>query len=143
MVSADTLIRGLDRELYNRVMIKAKQEGKKVADLMNDAMRMYLTQHDGEKPSNPNDPHKLIIAGTVFLSKSDLQGIFEEKGKFHLENRGNLTLGHDIDREAFHYIEKIHNTGKLKVPKHVHHLALLKADHIGGEFEKYEPTSPM
>jgi hypothetical protein len=58
-------------------------------------------------------------------------------GQFQLENSGTLTLDKDIDKEAFHRIERIHNTGKLRVPSHVHHLALLKVGHVHGEVEKY------
>ena len=32
------LIRGLDRDLYNNVISKAKQQGKNVAELVNEAL---------------------------------------------------------------------------------------------------------
>jgi hypothetical protein len=54
-----------------------------------------------------------------------------------LENSGDLTLDKDVDREAFSKIDRINNTGKLRVPSDVHHFALLKAGHVRGEVEKY------
>lgn len=136
MANSAVLIRGIDRALYNRVVAKAKEQGKNVAELVNEAMRLYLRE-PGAPTHNVLETKKLIIGGTVMLSKADILGIHDELGTFHLENSGELTFDKDVDREAFHRIERIHNTGKLRVPSQVHHLALLKAGHILGDVEKY------
>jgi hypothetical protein len=130
------LIRGLDRDTYNSVVAKAKQQGKNVGDLVNEALIQYMNQSPAETPS-VFDTKKLVIAGSVLLSKSDILGLHKELGNFHLENSGELTFDKDVDREAFQKIERIHNTGKLRVPTDVHHFALLKAGHVRGEVEKY------
>jgi hypothetical protein len=126
----------LDRDLYNSVISKAKQQGKNVADLVNEALRQYMAASPSES-HNVFDTKKLVIAGSVMLSKSDILGLHRELGNFHLENSGDLTLDKDVDREAFSKIERINNTGKLRVPTDVHHFALLKAGHVRGEVEKY------
>ena len=136
MSSNDVLIRGLDRETYNNVVAKAKQQGKNVGDLVNEALRQYIGQSPSETP-DVFDTKKLVIAGSVLLSKSDIMGLHKELGNFHLENSGELTFDKDVDREAFQKIDRIHNTGKLRVPSDVHHFALLKAGHVRGEVEKY------
>ena len=130
------LIRGLDRSLYNKIVARAKERGKNVADIVNEAMRGYLDEGSAAVPS-VFDTKKLVFTGSVSLSKSDILGLHDELGPFQLENSGLLTLDKDVDREAFHRIERIHNTGKLRVPSHVHHLALLKVGHVHGEVEKY------
>jgi hypothetical protein len=130
------LIRGLDRDTYNSVVAKAKQQGKNVGDLVNEALRQYMDQSPTESP-DVFDTKKLVIAGSVLLSKSDILGLHKELGNFHLENSGELTFDKDVDREAFQKIERINNTGKLRVPSDVHHFALLKAGHVRGEVEKY------
>jgi hypothetical protein len=130
------LIRGLDRNLYNKIVARAKEQGKNVADIVNDAMRAYIDEGRAAMPS-VFDTKKLVFTGSVNLSKSDILGLHEELGQFQLENSGTLTLDKDIDKEAFHRIERIHNTGKLRVPSNVHHLALLKIGHVHGEVEKY------
>ena len=130
------LIRGLDRDTYNNVVAKAKQQGKNVGDLVNEALRQYMDQSPTETP-DVFDTKKLVIAGSVLLSKSDIMGLHKELGNFHLENSGELTFDKDVDREAFQKIERINNTGKLRVPSEVHHFALLKAGHVRGEVEKY------
>jgi hypothetical protein len=130
------LIRGLDRDLYNSVISKAKQQGKNVAELVNEALRQYMAASPSES-HDVFDTKKLVIAGSVLLSKSDILGLHKELGNFHLENSGDLTLDKDVDREAFSKIERINNTGKLRVPTDVHHFALLKAGHVRGEVEKY------
>ena len=136
MANNAVLIRGLDRDTYNTVVAKAKQQGKNVADLVNEALHQYLKE---SPPENHNifDTKKLVIAGSVLLSKSDILGLHKELGNFYLENSGELTFDKDVDREAFEKIERIHNSGKLRVPTDVHHFALLKAGHVRGEVEKY------
>jgi hypothetical protein len=130
------LIRGLDRNLYNSIVARAKEHGKNVADIVNEAMRAYMNEGAAAVP-NVFDTKKLVFTGSVNLSKSDILGLHDELGPFQLENSGTLTLDKDIDKEAFQRIERIHNTGKLRVPSNVHHLALLKVGHVHGEVEKY------
>jgi hypothetical protein len=130
------LIRGLDRDLYNSVISKAKQQGKNVAELVNEALSKYMAASPTES-HDVFDTKKLVIAGSVLLSKADILGLHKELGNFHLENSGDLTLDKDVDREAFSKIDRINNTGKLRVPTDVHHFALLKAGHVRGEVEKY------
>ena len=130
------LIRGLDRDIYNSVIAKARQQGKNVAELVNEALSQYMRESPSES-QDVFDTKKLVIAGSVLLSKSDIMGLHKELGNFHLENSGELTFDKDVDREAFQKIEHIHNTGKLRVPTDVHHFALLKAGHVRGEVEKY------
>jgi len=136
MANNAVLIRGLDRDIYNSVVGRAKQNGKNVADVVNEALRQYMSESPAEK-HDVFDTKKLVIAGSVLLSKSDIMGLHEELGSFHLENSGDLTFDKDVDREAFQKIERINNTGKLRVPTGVHHFALLKAGHVRGEVEKY------
>jgi len=131
------LIRGLDKQVYNKLIGRAKEQGKNVADLVNEAMRGYVGELSSHS-EKPMDPKKIVITGgSVILSKSDIMGIYSEVGSFRVENNGELVFDADVDKEAFHRIERIHNTGKLKVPKHVHYLALLKTGHISGTIEKY------
>jgi len=136
MANNAVLIRGMDRDIYNNVVARAKQQGKNVAELVNEALAQYMNQSPAQS-QDVFDTKKLVLAGSVLLSKSDIMGIHKELGPFHLENSGDLTFEKDVDREAFQKIERITNTGKLRVPTDVHHFALLKAGHVRGEVEKY------
>ena len=136
MANNAVLIRGLDRNLYSSIVARAKERGKNVADIVNDAMRAYMNE-GAAVPASVLDTKKLVFTGSVSLSKSDILGLHDELGPFQLENSGTLTLDKDIDKEAFHRIERIHNTGKLRVPSNVHHLALIKVGQVHGEVEKY------
>jgi len=126
----------MGRDIYNTVVAKAKQQGKNVAELVNEALQQYMRESPTEN-HNVFDTKKLVIAGSVLLSKADILGLHKELGNFHLENSGELTFDKDVDSEAFQKIEHIHNTGKLRVPTDVHHFALLRDGHIRGEVEKY------
>jgi hypothetical protein len=136
MANNAVLIRGMDRDIYNNVVARAKQQGKNVAELVNEALAQYMNQSPAPN-QDVFDTKKLILAGSVLLSKADIMGLHKELGPFHLENSGELTFEKDVDREAFQKIERITNTGKLRVPTDVHHFALLKAGHVRGEVEKY------
>jgi hypothetical protein len=102
---------------------------------MDEAMHEYLRRLDGQHQAS--EGKKITISGSAAISKADLLGIHGEVGRFVLENSGVLTLEDDIDREALHCLAGIRNTGRLRVPKQIHHLALLKAEHIHGDIEKY------
>ncbi len=135
--SNTVLIRGLDKQVYSKLIGRAKEQGKNVADLVNEAMRGYVGELSSDS-ERPLDPKKIVISGgSVILSKSDIMGIYGEVGSFRVENNGELIFDADVDKEAFRRIERIHNTGKMRVPKLVHYLALLKTGHISGTIEKY------
>jgi len=131
------LIRGLDKQLYKRLVGRAKQNDKNVADLVNEALRGYMGQIENEIAQDI-DPRRIAISGgSIVLSKSDIRGIYEEVGTFEIENSGQLIFDKDVDKEAFSWIERIQNTGRLKVPKEVHHLVLMKLGRVNGTIEKY------
>ena len=50
MANNAVLIRGLDRDTYNNVVAKAKQQGKNVAELVNDALVQYYESISSGKP---------------------------------------------------------------------------------------------
>lgn len=131
------LIRGINQTFYKRFVAKAKEQGKTVGDLMNETIgKIIEAGSQSENPgSNPNTT--IEIGGSVLLSKEDVLGIREEVGPFSLRNSGRLTLEQDVDREALQYINKIQNTGLLRVPKQIHPLILIKAGKVYGTIEKY------
>ena len=135
MSSNSVLIRGMNREIYNKFIGKAKEQGKNVGELVNEAMETFL--NNGNKKDAPLDPRKLTISGSVTLSKSDIMCIYDEVGSFSVENDGELLFDTDVDREALQHIDRINNKGKLQVPSSVHPFTLIKIGHVKGEVKKY------
>ena len=129
------LIRGMNREIYKKFIGKAKEQGKNVGELANEAMEILL--NNGDEKDELLDPRKLVISGSVTLSKSDIMCIYDEVGKFSVENNGELYFDKDVDREALQHIERINNKGKLQVPGSVHPYTLIKIGHVRGEVIKY------
>jgi len=125
----------MNREVYNKFIGKAKEQGKNVGVLVNQAMETYL--HNGHEKDEPVDPRRLVISGSVTLSKSDIMCIYDEVGKFDVENNGELLFDKDVDREALQHIERIDNKGKLQVPCGAHPFVLIKIGHVKGEVKKY------
>jgi len=124
----------VNQTLYKSFVAKAKEQGRTVGDLMNETMRMSV--HGGGGGKNPG-PNTLEFGGSVFLSKEDVLGIYEEMGQFSIKNSGSLTLDQNVDREALQCIAEIQNTGNLRVPKQIHPLVLIKARRVYGTIEKY------
>jgi len=83
-------IRGLDTDLYNQMHAKAKEMGKNVSELMNDALKLYLDQvlrvpvTYGEGSTNL----KVSKADLIKLGKVTIKGVI------------NLTFLEDVDEES-------------------------------------------
>ena len=136
MANNAVLIRGLDRDIYNGVIAKAKQQGKNVAELVNEALQQYMKESPSES-HDVFDTKKLVIAGSVLLSKADILGLHKELGNFHLENSGELTFDRDVDREAFQKIRAYPQHGQAPCPHRSAPLRPSEGRAICGEVEKY------
>jgi hypothetical protein len=126
-------IRGLDKEIYQKIYTLAKQNGKRVSDLINEALKAYIQNQDDPIGLEQQDP---IIenAGTLMLTKSVIINIYQELQKeFTIRNSGKLLLDSDVTKEALQHVKKIINTssGVIKAPKHVYHIVILKVKNYG------------
>jgi hypothetical protein len=126
-------IRGLDKEIYQKIYTLAKQNGKRVSDLINEALKAYIQNQDDPIGLEQQDP---IIenAGTLMLTKSVIINIYQELQKeFTICNSGKLLLDSDVTKEALQHVKKIINTssGVIKAPKHVYHIVILKVKNYG------------
>ena len=138
-------IRGLDTELYHEVFSMAKKDGKRVSELMNQALLAFL---NGDAPPNtsastpmnltkPGDDFVLRNEGDISLSKKDIIGISKEVGSFRIETSGRLTLEKDLDKETLSRIERIViHDGTVEVPKNLYPHLLIRSE-IYGKIEKY------
>ena len=138
-------IRGLDTELYHEVFSMAKKDGKRVSELMNQALLAFL---NGDAPPNTStskpvssskqgEDFVLKNEGDISLSKKDILGISNEVGSFRIETSGRLTLEKDMDRETLSKIERIViHDGTVEVPKNLYPHMLIRSD-IYGKIEKY------
>jgi hypothetical protein len=114
-----TAIRGLDSDLYNKMHAKAKEIGKNVSDLMNDAMKLYLDQVLGA-------PTIYYGTGAVNLkvSKNDLARL----GKVSFKGVKNLRFSEDVDEEAIeNHIVSIESCVDVKVPEPIYVSVMKKA----------------
>jgi len=130
----DTIaIRGLDQELYHRIFSKAKKDGKRVADLINEALRNHINLSEGN-PYTLGEPEPSIQnAGSMTLSRMVILNLHQELGEFHVKNSGRLTLERDVNLETLQCIKGIINTssGVIRAPRSVYHLIILKSKNHG------------
>jgi len=113
-------IRGLDPNLYNQILVKAKETGKNVSELINDALRRYLDQVLAIPITAP------VVFGegaiNLWVSKSDL----EKLGKVILRDAVNVKFAEDIDEKAIEeHIVAIENCINVRVPPQAY-LTLMK-----------------
>ena len=129
-------VRGLDLNLYNELFSRAKKDGKRVADLMNEAIKneLQILSGNGEPaPSNdPKDP-QIENAGSITLSRIVISNLHHEMGSFSIKNSGKLIFDRDVDSASMSYVNSIVNasSGAIRAPKSIYHLILLKSQNLG------------
>lgn len=136
-------IRGLDNELYNVVFSMAKRDGKRVADIVNMALKEFVyTTENGKnavelKAESTDGRYILRNNGEISLSKNDIISLKREVGPFLIENTGRIKFEKDIDKEAIKNIESIViKDGTVEVPKALYPNFLVRSE-IFGKLEKY------
>jgi hypothetical protein len=139
-------IRGLDTELYTEVFSMAKKDGKRVADVVNNALEAWINNEIDELPAGfdgalSNSGAEFVLAiddeGEVSLGKEDIKEIAKEMGPFGIESNGNLVFEKDVDKNALNSITKITvRSGTVKVPRKAYAQFLIKCK-IQGKLDKY------
>jgi hypothetical protein len=124
----------------------AKKDGKRVADLVNLALKDFLdgdnNNNDGDfgkKSGNPTNNGSFVLRndGEIKLSKRDIFGLKREVGRFLIENTGRLIFEKDTDKDSLKHIENIIiHSGTVEVPRALYHL-FLQISEIHGKLEKY------
>jgi hypothetical protein len=137
-------IRGLDTELYHEVYSMAKKDGKRVADVVNNALEAFINGDVDEPPAKSasiTSGAEFILTiddeGQVTLSKEDIKEIALDMGPFSIESFGNLIFEKDVDKNALQYISKISiKSGSVRVPRKAYAQFLIKC-RIQGKLDKY------
>jgi len=139
-------IRGLDTGLYTEVFTMAKKDGKRVADVVNNALEAWINNETDEIPAGfdgaiSNSGAEFILAiddeGEVSLGKDDIKEIAKEMGPFGIESNGSLLFEKDVDKNALSNITKITvRSGTVKVPRKAYAQFLIKCK-IQGKLDKY------
>jgi len=137
-------IRGLDTELYTEVFSMAKKDGKNVADVVNNALELYLSNDEAEAiqaGQTLSNSAEFILAidddGEISLSKDDIKEIALEMGPFAIESNGHLVFEKDVDKNALAQISRIQvKSGTVKVPRTAYAQFLIKCK-IQGKLDKY------
>lgn len=110
-------IRGLDSNLYQQMLAKAKELGKNVSELMNDALKLYLNQ--------------VLAASTIGegsvnleLSKTDL----EKLGKVIIRGVVHVKFSEDVDDKTIEeHVVALENCVNVTVPKQAYLNAVTRA----------------
>ena len=128
--------------MYNDIFSMAKRDGKRVADVVNSALKEFLigigNGHNSDNGNGGNNETFILKNdGDITLSKHDILSLNGEVGPFGIENTGHLTFEKDIDRETLKNIDNIIiHTGTVEVPKTLYSQFLIKSE-IHGKLEKY------
>jgi hypothetical protein len=137
-------IRGLDTELYHEVYSMAKKDGKRVSDVVNNALEAFINGDSDEIPANGSSLQsgaEFILTiddeGHASLSKDDIKEIAQDMGPFAIESFGNLVFEKDVDKNALQYISRISiKSGSIRVPRKTYAQFLVKCK-IQGKLDKY------
>ena len=134
-------IRGLDTDLYHEVFTMAKKDGKRVSEVMNQALTDFLNGGTQNPGSGSNGKSAGVFTlkndGEISLSKKDVESLKGEVGPFRIETSGRLVFEKDLDKKALGGIERIVvHDGTVEVPRALFAQFLMKSD-IFGKIEKY------
>lgn len=136
-------IRGLDTEIYHEVFSMAKRDGKRVAEVVNYALKEFLNGGYNDKgvngggEGNGMNTFTLKNNGEISLSKRDIISLKEEVGPFRIETYGRITFEKDIDKESLGNINRIIiHDGTVEVPRGLYPQFLIKSE-IYGKIDKY------
>lgn len=135
-------IRGLDTELYHEVFSMAKKDGRRVSEVMNQALAYFLQggQQNGTVKGNGGKTSGVFTLkndGEITLSKKDILSIEKEVGPFRIETSGRLIFEKDLDKKTLKSIKRIViHDGVVEVPSALYPQFLIKSD-IFGKIEKY------
>ena len=139
-------IRGLDTEVYHEVYSMAKKDGKRVADVVNQALEEFINNDFDEAApvstdSFANSGVEFILTvddeGEVSLSKDDIKEIALEMGPFAIESTGSLIFEKDVDKNALLSLSRvIIKSGTVRVPRKAYPFFLMKCK-IQGKLDKY------
>jgi|Deesub1362B_J571_1020462.scaffolds.fasta_scaffold00005_27 predicted DNA-binding protein len=130
-------IRGVDKELYQQLSAFAKEVGKTVGEVINEAMAIFISLKEGLSEAGGKFVEELEKTISTYIgnideisvSKEDLQDI---KGSIIFRNIGKLIFTDDIDNELFQKkVKRIINVNELVIPKSLSKMKVLsKSMHI-------------
>jgi hypothetical protein len=120
----------------------AKKDGKRVSEVMNQALADFLNGGYQNGYSNgsggkSSGAFTLKNDGEITLSKKDVLSLKKEVGAFRIETSGRLIFEKDLDKKTLSSIERIVvHDGVVEVPSALYPQFLIKSD-IFGKIEKY------
>ena len=119
----------------------AKKDGKRVSEVMNQALTDFLNggfqSQERENNGKSSSSFTLKNEGEISLSKKDVESLKDEVGPFRIETSGRLVFEKDLDKKSLSVIERIVvHDGTVEVPRALYPQFLMKSD-IFGKIEKY------
>jgi hypothetical protein len=122
----------------------AKKDGKRVSDVVNNALEAFINGDMDETPANRaplSSGAEFVLTiddeGVATLSKEDIKEIALDMGSFSIESFGNLIFEKDVDKNALQHISRIAiKSGTVRVPKKAYAQFLIKCK-IQGKLDKY------
>ncbi len=142
-------IRGIDRDLYSKILLVARETGKTVGEIMNEAMDTYLVLKENLKGSMASLIDKLEQLGVefkegfrsaakyeisdldeLFITRKDLEYLKDEKISFKRIKR--LVFSKDIDADLLEkHVDTIAFCSEVAVPPNLPKLLVLsKCKHV-------------
>lgn len=131
-----TTVRGLDKDLYSRMVTIARSLGRTTGELVNEAMKLYLAIVEGSEAALKRSVEVLNSVSQAFreglkeaellwiknineveLSKQDIE---KYDKKIVIYNVKKVIIGDDIDEDMFNkYIYKMISCEEIIIPRHI------------------------
>ncbi len=147
-----TTVRGLDKDLYSRMVTIARSLGRTTGELVNEAMKLYLAIVEGSETALKRSVEVLNSVSQAFreglkeaellwiknineveLSKQDIERYDK---KIVIYNVKKVIVGDDIDENTFNkYIYKIISCEEIIIPRHISKITVYSKCQFVGRIE--------
>lgn len=124
-------IRGVDRELYQQLSAFAKEAGKTIGEVINEAMAIFISLKEGLTGAGERFVESMEKAVSTYIGNIDelsvsRDDLMDVKGNVVFRNIGRLLFAEDVDNDIFQgKVKRIINVNELVIPKHLSKLRVL------------------
>lgn len=139
MANDETIsVKGVKKDLYDRIKDIARESGKTIGEITNDAYRLFLSASSTIKETGEQfiqglkESQAMVISNIDYLEITGKEIVGYGK-KVMFKNIGTLKIKEISEKEFEDYIDSIVNIKKLGVPGNINRLKVLERSRFIGE----------
>lgn len=124
-------IRGIDRRLYEEMSVLAKQAGRTIGELLNEAMELFISFREGVREVSNKfieglEKSKSTVISNINTLTINANDLKEAEGMIIFKDIDRLEFDNDVSQELFNdKVRRIIKVNKLIIPKNLSKIKVL------------------